>query len=181
MSSGRELAVTGPSGQSNALVTQSVKAERRLAHSIESIRAEIGELVISMRTEPERQEENTKQLQILMGRLKEVDEKQTELHKDIDTQRSELEKIRAKHVKEMKNEKAKQAKPVLMAELRALGQLRLTPEDEAARQEQAQKPKAIVASGGLTGFRVASDLFKMDYGHEGDEDPDAWRASKAKK
>lgn len=57
-------------------------------------------------------------------------------------------------------------------------QLRLTPEDEAARQEQAQKPKHIVASGGLTGFRVASDLFKMDYGHEEDEDPDAWRAKK---
>ena len=35
----------------------------------------------------------------------------------------QLENVRAKHVKEMKNEKVKQAKPVLMEELRALGQV----------------------------------------------------------
>lgn len=45
----------------------------------------------------------------------------------------QLEKARAKHVKEMKNEKAKQAKPVLMEELRALGQVRISPNDQPVR------------------------------------------------
>ena len=56
-------------------------------------------------------------------------------------------------------------------------QTRLDAADTAVRTEKAQQPKKFVASGGLTGFRVASDLYKMDLSYVDDyKDPDAWRA-----
>lgn len=60
-------------------------------------------------------------------------------------------------------------------------QLKLDAADTAVRTEKAQQPKKYVASGGLTGFRVASDLYKMDLSAEEYKDPDEWRAAKSKK
>ena len=55
-------------------------------------------------------------------------------------------------------------------------QVALDEEDKQDRFKAAQEPKKYVASGGLTGFRVADDLFKMhlDYA-EAAADPEAWR------
>ena len=55
-------------------------------------------------------------------------------------------------------------------------QLVLDEEDKKDRFKAAQEPKKYVASGGLTGFRVADDLFKMhlDYADNA-PDPEAWR------
>ena len=61
-------------------------------------------------------------------------------------------------------------------------QLKLDAADVAVRTAQAQQPKKFIASGGLTGFRVASDLFKMDMGYADDyKDPDEWRAAPSEK
>ena len=56
-------------------------------------------------------------------------------------------------------------------------QTKLDATDIAIRTEAAQQPKKYIASGGLTGFRVASDLYKMDLDYNDDhKDPDEWRA-----
>ena len=55
-------------------------------------------------------------------------------------------------------------------------QLVLDEEDKKDRFKAAQEPKKYVASGGLTGFRVADDLFKMHLDYtEAAVDPEAWR------
>lgn len=80
--------------------------------------------------------------------------------------------------------KPKAPPPVRMEELRALNIVRLDPEDVKVRTEQAQKPKAIVPSGGYTGFRVAPDLRRMDFRDEDPNDPDkleGWRSPANKK
>lgn len=74
--------------------------------------------------------------------------------------------------------KPKAPPPVRMEELRALNMIRLDPEDAKARTEQAQKPKAIVPSGGFTNFRVAPDLRRIDFRDDDPNDPEkleSWR------
>ena len=106
-------------------------------------------------------------------------------------------------LRNMRVHQAKAAPPVRMEELRALNQKKLEAEDiqvrgrclslrgnvvkapqnkskyvSQVRTEQAQKPRSITPSGGLTHFRVASDLIRMDFDDADPHAPDkaeAWR------
>ena len=59
-------------------------------------------------------------------------------------------------------------------------QLHLDEIDKQKRFEEAQKPKGYVASGGLTGFRVATDLYNKHL-TDVEADPESWRAPKPAK
>ena len=59
-------------------------------------------------------------------------------------------------------------------------QLQLDDIDKAKRFQEAQKPASYVASGGLTGFRVAKDLYDKHL-TDPDPDPEAWRKAPKKK
>ena len=60
-----------------------------------------------------------------------------------------------------------------MQELRDNNLLEFGEDDQARRKEDRHKArKHFVPSGGLAGFRVASDLVKMDFTAEGESEED---------
>ncbi len=69
--------------------------------------------------------------------------------------------------------KPRQAEKVRMSDLREANKAELDTDDMEARQKAVQ-PVGFIPSGGLTGFRVASDLAKMDFAPRDDlkEEPE---------
>ena len=118
----------------------------------------------------------------------------------------QLETLKAEHDSKLHKDDVRAPMPVLMEELRGMNQVRgcvsaccsrpsidessanrglplqlkLDEIDTAKRHEEAQKPANYVASGGLTGFRVAADLYSKHL-TDAPPDPEAWRQAPKKK
>ena len=70
--------------------------------------------------------------------------------------------VQAAEKERARTTKARPAEKVRMSDLREANKAELDTDDLEARQKAVQ-PIGFIPSGGLTGFRVASDLAKMDF------------------
>ncbi|KAK9862684.1 hypothetical protein WJX84_006363 [Apatococcus fuscideae] len=119
--------------------------------------------------------EQEEQLQLLQEALRQVEAQQLELKKSVDLitqkkQKDEVERVltskektrQAAEKERARTTKARPAEKVRMSDLREANKAELDTDDLEARQKAVQ-PIGFIPSGGLTGFRVASDLAKMDF------------------
>ncbi|KAL3137875.1 hypothetical protein ABBQ38_005128 [Trebouxia sp. C0009 RCD-2024] len=107
--------------------------------------------------------EQQMQLQRLMQSLKQIEEQQKELQAAIHNAKTERESMLKKD-RDFYDPAAKEIPPPRMEELRDNNLLDFGEDDMLRRREDAHKARPkFIPSGGLAGFRVASDLAKMDF------------------
>ncbi|KAL3150537.1 hypothetical protein ABBQ32_000353 [Trebouxia sp. C0010 RCD-2024] len=98
-----------------------------------------------------------------MQSLKQIEEQQKELQAAIQNAKTERESMLKKD-RDFYDPAAKEIPPPRMEELRDNNLLDFGEDDMLRRKEDAHKARPkFIPSGGLAGFRVASDLAKMDF------------------
>ncbi|DBA93100.1 hypothetical protein WJX79_005561 [Trebouxia sp. C0005] len=139
--------------------------EAQLAQQLRSVQAQAAQLVGAVNKDgagPTTEQQS--QLQRLMQSLKQIEEQQKELQAAIQTAKAEKEEMLERD-RDFYDPKAKDLPPPKMEELRDNNTIQMDEDDMARRKDDAHKArKKFIPSGGLAGFRVASDLAKMDFG-----------------
>lgn len=138
--------------------------EAQLAQQLRAVQAQAAALVGAVNKEGQGPTtEQQMQLQRLMQSLKQIEQQQKELQAAIQTAKAEREDMLRKD-RDFYNPTPKEPPAPKMEELRDNNLLDFGEDDLLRRKEDAHKARPkFIPSGGLAGFRVASDLAKMDF------------------
>ncbi|KAK9830371.1 hypothetical protein WJX72_011345 [[Myrmecia] bisecta] len=145
-----------------------VEMEASLARQLKSVQAQAVSMAQKLKNGQPTEEQN-QCLAVLMDQLKQIEGQQKALHKAVVE-----EPTKAKTAKEaIEKERAflyktPEPAPVRMEDRRAAGRIELDADD--VKQRKAEIKVKVTASGGLTAFRVAPDLTKIDFSSQAVEE-----------